>query len=170
MVASKIFEFDNRAENLTRFTRHLLDDLTALLMPYHHESNLLFKVKVIIIELLNNAVKHSGSNQTHLELHLDATALVITKTDTGEPFKLLNELKDNDTVMIRSDAMHVLYATKAGPVIHFTFEENLAEEVDVNQLSEHLGLLMIAKAANEFTYQYQQLENVFKVKLYLSGY
>lgn len=168
MVASKIYEFDNRAENLTGFTRHLLDDLTSLLMPYHHESNLLFKVKVIIIELLNNAVKHSGSNQTHLELHLDSTALVITKTDEGEPFKLLNELQDNDTVMIRSDAMHALYAAKAGTIVQFTFEENLTEEVDVNQLSEHLGLLMIAKVANEFTYQFEQPKNKFTVKVSLS--
>ena len=169
MVTAKIFEFDNQPQNLTGFTRHVLNELSAMLVQYHHEGDLLFKVKVIVTELLNNAIKHSGTQKSKIELHLDSSELIITKSDCGKPFDLNNELqKRNGQVVLSSDAMHLLYAVKEDEAkVRFYCEENLSDAIDFNALAEHMGLLIITKAAQEFTYEYLEPVNLFKVKITL---
>jgi len=169
MVLAKTLEFDNKPQNIVGFTRHVLNELSAMLVQYHHDSDLLFKVKIIVTELLNNAVKHSGTGQTMLGLHLDSSELIITKTDDGKMFDLNNQLyRRNAKVVLSSDAMHVLYAVKPDNLqIRFYCEEHETESVDVKLLAEHMGLLIITKAADEFTYQFQEPNNLFSVKIML---
>ncbi|MFD1257355.1 ATP-binding protein [Mucilaginibacter terrae] len=169
MVSAKTLEFNNQPQNITGFTRHVLHELSAMLLQYHHNSDLLFKVKIIVTELLNNAVKHSGTQQTELQLHLHSSELIIIKSDAGKPFDLNSQLqKCNTQVMLSSDAMHLLYAVKENDTrIRFYCEENLADTVDVSLLTEHLGLLIITKAADEFIYEYQENDNLFSAKIKL---
>jgi hypothetical protein len=170
MVLTKMFEFNNRPQDITGFTRHFLDDLTTMLMQYHHEGDLLFKVKTIVTELLNNAVKHSGAQQTTFEVNLDSSTLTIVKKDAGKHFELpLQAKSESNRIVVSHDAMHLLYAVVENEdVIRFFWEDTLADNLDINQLNEHMGLLIITKAANEFTYQYQNPVNLFTVKLSLS--
>lgn len=168
MVSAKTLEFDNQPQNIVGFTRHVLDELSAMLVQYHHDSDLLFKVKIIVTELLNNAVKHSGTQNTLLELHLDSSELIIKKTDSGKEFDLNSQLYRRKTkVVLSSDAMHLLYAVKEDLRIRFYCEEYVAESIDVKLLAEHMGLLIITKAADEFIYEYQKTNNLFSVKIKL---
>jgi anti-sigma regulatory factor (Ser/Thr protein kinase) len=130
---------------------------------------LLLRAKFIIAELLNNAVKHSGTEQTTLTIELHEKSLFIRKADTGMPFNLIVELERQDEqLMVSSDAMHLLYAVKRDDaVVSFYCKENLTFELDVNKLAEHLGLLIITKAADEFTYRYNKPQNLFTAKLNL---
>lgn len=169
MVSAKTLEFDNQPQNIVGFTRHVLEELSAMLVQYHHDSDLLFKVKIIVTELLNNAVKHSGTQNTLLELHLDSSELIIRKTDSGKEFDLNSQLYRRKTkVVLSSDAMHLLYARKEDDLrIRFYCEEYVAESIDVKLLAEHMGLLIITKAADEFIYEYQKPNNLFSVKIKL---
>jgi anti-sigma regulatory factor (Ser/Thr protein kinase) len=45
----------------------------------------LTKVKLVLMELLTNALKHSGGGQTEVWLHTDQENITIKKTDTGNP-------------------------------------------------------------------------------------
>jgi putative ubiquitin-RnfH superfamily antitoxin RatB of RatAB toxin-antitoxin module len=169
MHASKTYEFDNQPQNITGFIRHLLDDLTTLLLQYHHESDVLFKVKVIVSELLNNAVKHSGIEHTTIEVSLDASKLMVIKKDTGEQFALYKKfIESSSRIVVYADAMHMLYAVKEDEsTLRFLCKEHFSENIDVRHLTEHMGLLIITKAADRFTYQYKASINIFSVTIAL---
>jgi len=170
MTATKVFTFDNQPENITQCSRTILGYLEPLLTQNGQARALLLRAKFIIGELLNNAVKHSGTNETQIEIDLSDKVLVIKKIDTGAPFNLVSKIEKQDAqLIVSSDVMHLLYAIKKDEnTVSFFCKENLTFELDVNKLAEHLGLLIITKAADEFTYHYQKPTNVFTVRLNLS--
>lgn len=169
MTATTAFTFDNQPENITQCSRTILGYLEPLLTQNGQARALLLRAKFIVGELLNNAVKHSGTNQTQIEIHLSDKALVIKKIDTGTPFNLVSKIEKQDAqLIVSSDVMHLLYAIKKDEnTVSFFCKENLTFELDVNKLAEHLGLLIITKAADEFTYHYLKPTNVFTVKVNL---
>lgn len=169
MTASQQFTFDNQAANIGVCSKQMLSYLDELLAKYGLPRAAKLRAKFIIAELLNNAVKHSGTNQTTLTIELGERVLIISKTDEGKPFDLVAEIeKKNAQLMVSSDAMHLLYAVKKDDhIVSFFCKENLTFELDVNQLAEHLGLLIITKAADEFTYRYHKPVNHFCAQIKL---
>ncbi|MDT3404203.1 ATP-binding protein [Mucilaginibacter terrae] len=169
MTASQSFTFDNQAANITVCSRQMLDYLDELLTTHGLSRAVKLRAKFIIAELLNNAVKHSGTHESTLAIALQEKALLISKTDEGKPFDLVTEIeKKNAQLMVSSDAMHLLYAVKKEDnLVSFYCKENLTFELDVNQLAEHLGLLIITKSADEFTYRYHKPVNVFCAQIKL---
>jgi|GEM_PF-2664912 len=169
MAAYKVFTFDNRPESITQCSRTVLGYLEPLLTKNGQARALLLRAKFIIGELLNNAVKHSGAKETRIEVELNDVALIMNKVDTGTPFNLVSEIEKQDAqLIVSSDVMHLLYAIKKDEnSVSFFCKENLTFELDVNKLAEHLGLLIITKAADEFTYHYLKPKNIFTVKLNL---
>jgi anti-sigma regulatory factor (Ser/Thr protein kinase) len=169
MIVTKAFTFDNQPENITQCSRTILGYLEPLLTQLGQARALLLRAKFIVGELLNNAVKHSGTNHTEVTVTLNDKTLTISKIDTGAPFDLVSEIEKQDAqLIVSSDAMHLLYAIKKDEsTVSFFCKENLTFELDVNKLAEHLGLLIITKAADEFTYHYQKPTNIFTVKLNL---
>jgi len=170
MTANYVFTFDNRPENITQCSRTILAYLEPLLTENGQSRALLLRAKFIVGELLNNAVKHSGTEKTDIEVSLEEKVLTINKIDTGAPFNLVSKIEKQDAqLIVSSDVMHLLYAIKKDEnSVSFFCKENLTFELDVNKLAEHLGLLIITKAADEFTYHYHQPTNIFTVKLNLS--
>lgn len=169
MTANKVFLFDNQPGSITQCSRTILGYLEPLLTTNGQARALLLRAKFIVGELLNNAVKHSGAHETSIEVELDDKALIINKVDTGKPFNLVSEIEKQDAqLIVSSDVMHLLYAIKKDEnTVSFFCKENLTFELDVNKLAEHLGLLIITKAADEFTYHYRKPTNIFRVKLNL---
>lgn len=148
----------------------MLDYLDSLLATHGLSRAVKLRAKFIIAELLNNAVKHSGTEESALEVGLKDNHLYISKKDDGKPFDLVTEIeKKNTQLMVSSDAMHLLYAVKKEDhTVSFYCKENLTFQLDVNQLAEHLGLLIITKAADEFTYHYHKPTNLFCARIKLS--
>ena len=169
MTASQSFTFDNQAANISVCSRQMLDYLEELLAKYGLSRAIKLRAKFIIAELLNNAVKHSGTHESILEIGLEEKMLSISKKDEGKPFDLVAEIEKKDAqLMVSSDAMHLLYAVKKEDhIVSFFCKENLTFELDVNQLAEHLGLLIITKAADEFTYRYHAPTNLFCAQIKL---
>lgn len=169
ITANKVFTFDNQPQNITQCSRTILAYLEPMLAQRGQARALLLRSKFIIGELLNNAVKHSGAEETQIHIEWKENTLTISKVDTGAPFNLVAEIAKQDAqLIVSSDVMHLLYAVKRDEnTVSFFCKENLTFELDVNKLAEHLGLLIITKAADEFTYNYQDHTNIFTVKLNL---
>jgi len=134
------------------------------------DEDLMAKIKWVIIELLTNAVKHSGERESVLRIGLTADGVVLQKEDYGKPLALVGHHKKKimwplqemvrpvdfpiyhngmDSLCVRTD--------ERGRAIFFI--EELAElemPALLSDTSEHFGLLIMTKASDEFAYEYEQ--------------
>ena len=158
-MSQKQFEFLNSKDTTTSVLKQILDYIKTVLPVNAEADTILFKTKVIITELLTNALKHSGSNRTLIDIKVTKKILTITKTDQGNPLSLIDKTNLNrNRVAITSDALHTLYArSTAQNQVQFLFEENDLDDVTAtDNIIEHFGLLIIAKAADIFVYTYDR--------------
>ena len=168
------FEFDNRADKLVSSLEHMLGHITGCIPVTADAGDILFKCKVIITELLTNAIKHAGNSKTVFNIETDETRLVISKTDHGMPLYLINtrnnSAADDGQIskrLISADPLASLYANwESENHIRFTSEEgSLDDFLSVEQVMEHFGILIITNSSDEFTYTYHKeiRSNVFRV-------
>lgn len=133
------------------------------------DESIVSRVKWVITELLTNAVKHSGERETVLKIRIEPDAIVLIKEDYGKPLVLTGEDHEKkiiwplekivrpvdfpiyhngmDSLCVRTD--------EAGKAIFFI--EQLAEmemPALLSDTSEHFGLLIMTKASDEFTYEF----------------
>jgi anti-sigma regulatory factor (Ser/Thr protein kinase) len=172
MNTKQSFEFDNQASSISSFSHQLLECLVSWLMSHHHDGQLLFKARYIIGELLNNAVKHSGCSKTVFTLAIERDCLTIAKSDEGCKLELMNKagyLKDNVPTLLTVDGLHELYVIKENKqLLSFFCREPKTEEITIEHLHEHMGFLIIAKTADQFTYCFDKPINIFTATLNLS--
>jgi anti-sigma regulatory factor (Ser/Thr protein kinase) len=169
-MAQKQFEFLNSNATTISVLRQILDYIKTVLPANTEADTLLFKTKVIITELLTNALKHSGSNSTLIDIKVTKKILTITKTDQGNPLSLIDKTNlTRDRITVTSDALHTLHArSTAKDQVQFLFEENNLDNITViDNIVEHFGLLIITKAADIFVYTYDHhaRSNTFIVTL-----
>ncbi|HVW13391.1 MAG TPA: hypothetical protein VHB54_06215 [Mucilaginibacter sp.] len=169
-------EFDNGTGGLIASLQQMLEFISGRIPSGADAEDILFRSKVIITELLTNAIKHAGEGSTLFEIESDGR-LLIRKTDKGAPLYLMSE-KDhstesgsNDKKLISADPLNSLFAVKESEnCIRFTSEESSIDDfLSVEQVMEHFGLLIIARSSDEFTYTYHSntQSNVFSVSLNL---
>ena len=170
------FEFDNCADKLVSSLEHMLGQITACIPPHADSGDILFRCKVIITELLTNAIKHAGKGSTRFNVECNGSKLTICKTDTGMPLYLVNtrnntiseKLNDNKR-LISADPLSSLYANwETENHIRFSSEEgSLDDFLSVEQVAEHFGILIITNSSDEFTYTYNKhtRENIFRVRI-----
>lgn len=122
--------------------------------------SLIFRTKIIVTELLNNAFKHSTDTETFINVFVDDQQISIAKTDFGPPFSI-NAVLDlfsqapGFRVQISKDCLHVLYMVIIKKnTIKFFCEDNVVNDIDFCNLLEHYGLLIMTKTADEFTYNF----------------
>ena len=167
------FEFDNRAGELVSSLEHMLDYIKGCLPAHAETEDILFKCKVIITELLTNAIKHPGKGKTLFNIELNETALVITKTDYGLPLYLINTrnnsaraIAETNKRLISADPLSSLYANWVSENhIRFSSEDGSSGDFSIEQVMEHFGILIITRSSDEFTYIYHKntRSNVFRV-------
>ena len=146
----------------------------------HNDKNdgIKFKIKIILTELINNALKHVKNAESTIHILINNENIDIKKTDYGNRFninglKVIINTPPGYKVQITSDALHSVYAMFENE-FNFTFicEEKISGGVaDYNDLMEHFGLLIISKSADKFTYDYNKLTglNTFNVKILLNN-
>jgi anti-sigma regulatory factor (Ser/Thr protein kinase) len=129
---------------------------------------LMAKIKWVIMELLTNAVKHSGERESVLKIGITPDAIILEKEDYGKPLVLVGQHKKRimwpleevvrpvdfpiyhngmDSLCVRTD--------ETGRATFFI--EELAEmemPALLSDTSEHFGLLIMTKASDEFAYEY----------------
>lgn len=133
------------------------------------DEDMVAKIKWVIMELLTNAVKHSGERESILRIGLTVDAVILQKEDYGKPLTLVGQdrkkimwpLEDMvrpvdfpiyhngmDSLCVRTD--------ESGRAIFFI--EELAElemPALLSDTSEHFGLLIMTKASDEFAYEHE---------------
>jgi hypothetical protein len=170
------FEFDNKADKLVASLQYMLDHISGNLPARADAEDIMFRCKVIITELLTNGIKHAGNGSTWFDIETYVDSLMICKTDYGQPLYLINAKvpasgndADGNKKLISADFLNVLYAIwESENHIRFASEElSFDDELPVEQVMEHFGILIITRSSNEFTYTYQKdtHANIFSVKL-----
>lgn len=152
--------------------KKILDFINMHLPVHAIAEEINFKAEVILIELLTNAIKHTTDAEVFMQVFIYGESLIIEKTDFSSPFDPDNIILANNTgcrVSISKDSLHTIYAiVESESRIRFVCEENSDTGIlDVNNVMEHFGLLIITKSANEFTYQYDRLSglNTFRANI-----
>ncbi|WP_183572752.1 hypothetical protein HDF18_05485 [Mucilaginibacter sp. X5P1] len=156
-MAGKRFDFLNSDETITPVLKQILEYIKSALPAIVNTDDTLFKVKIIITELLTNALKHSHSKSTIIDVKITNKILTITKTNYSDPLVLIAKTNvTRDRVAITKDMLHTLYAkSTAKDQVQFLCEENNIDETSsINDIIEHFGLLIITKAADIFVYTY----------------
>jgi anti-sigma regulatory factor (Ser/Thr protein kinase) len=167
-MSNKQFEFLNNSFSISSDIKLILGFIEDNIV--NKASSVLFKAKVIITELLTNSLKHSGISNTYIDVSITDVHLIIIKTDLGTPLSLISkDYSINKNIPITNDILHTLYAVlnTQYDVSFFCDENNMDDVLAVEDIVEHFGLLIITKAADKFTYRYDEhtKENIFKVTL-----
>jgi anti-sigma regulatory factor (Ser/Thr protein kinase) len=132
------------------------------------------RIKWVIAELLTNAVKHSGQEESCLVIKVGNEVVVLEKEDTGNPLVLIAQ--DRRRIMwpleslagpvdfpIYHNGMDSLFVRtdQAGKAIFFVEELPEMEMPGLlSDTSEHFGLLIMTKSADEFTYEYDPINRI----------
>jgi anti-sigma regulatory factor (Ser/Thr protein kinase) len=173
-VARLEFNFDNSADKLVSSLQYMLDHIAGSLPQQADAEDILFRSKVIITELLTNAIKHAGKGATLMQIETDENRLLISKTDNGMPLYLINtrnnasaQVEAANKRLISADMLNSLYAIwETENHIRFSSEEgSLDDFLSVEEVMEHFGILIITRSSDEFTYTYDRdsRSNIFKV-------
>lgn len=163
-IHTKNFVFNNQADGLY--------PLTIEVVKYTQQHTQISEttqanLKMILVELLTNALKHARQSDTTLKIELTGDKINIQKTDSGNGLAISSG--DNllewplpgmhyagNIITIYNDANAMLKAKLQDNCnLQFFIEET--EEInpiDINNLAEHFGLMIITRSCDTFTYHF----------------
>jgi hypothetical protein len=131
------------------------------------------KVKLILIELITNSIKHSTDPDALLQLTLDHPKLTIEKIDVGLqiifesaeqiPFKEIN--KTLQVSFANQNSQHI----KVTDHYKFRFLDNYDDQFSLENIPEHFGFFIITVASDSFEYEHdpESKKNTFIVQINL---
>jgi len=147
-------------------------------LPAHADSEEIgFKVEIVITELLTNTLKHVKDAETCLRIYLDDNYLTIEKTDFGTQFNPNNfadifKQKPGYKILLSYDELHSIYAElEMNNTVRFICDTKKNRgKIDINNVGEHFGMIIISRAAEAFTYHYDTASglNRFNVRMRLN--
>ncbi len=147
-------------------------------LPAHAASEeLSYKVEIVITELLTNALKHVKDADSNMRIYLDDSYLTIEKTDFGNQFNPNNfadifKQSPGYKILLTYDELHSVYAVlEASNTVRFMCEtKKNRNRIDINNVGEHFGMIIICRAAEAFTYHYDAASglNRFNVRMRLN--
>ncbi|MCF2444155.1 anti-sigma regulatory factor [Dyadobacter sp. CY345] len=177
---SKSFVFSNKAEDVASVVRNCVEFIEEPKDLVPVSSEILARIKWALTELLINGTKHAGTDESFLLITLIQSSLTIEKEDRGNPLKLLvnsgekllvwplEDFESHQQFEVYQNGMDSLQVMVRSELsAEFVVKE--VEDVEMPQLlittSEHFGLMIIAKAAEEFRYLYDPntKKNIFSV-------
>jgi two-component sensor histidine kinase len=165
-VLSKKFVFINNADALYPLSVDIVEYVKQQVNP---DEAAIQKLKMVLIELLTNAIKHSGNNETIIEVSTTAHSINLKKTDQGNTFAITTDaiklewpLPGNHhtgrVISMYGDDNCTLKGKLGNNCnINFFIEEHAHTEAMDNaiiSLPEHFGLTIITKACDSFTYKF----------------
>jgi hypothetical protein len=175
LLITEEFFIPDKCGSLVPSLKEILEFVGKNLADGLDGENILFKVKIIITELLNNALKHVKNSKTFIRVSVDDNNIHIIKQDIGSRL-VINDLYlcqkrlAGQKIQITQDSLNSLYVIIENDCqLKFSCEETTNSEIDFGNLMEHFGLLIITKTANEFTYTYNPdtFLNTFDVLIHL---
>lgn len=139
---------------------------------------LLNKCKFIITEFCTNAIKHSGQQQSGLNIYTANQHLFIERTDEGRPFSVKWKgsvlsfplPEEVNVITLMEDDINCLRLKKINPnTAKFYTEQKAADHINSRHINEHFGLIIICTLCDEFVYTHNPANgsNIFTAKLKL---
>jgi len=131
------------------------------------------KVKLILIELITNSIKHSTDPDALLQLTINHPKLTIEKIDVGLqivfesaeqiPFKEINKTLQ---VSFSENNSHDIKVTDH---YKFKFLDSFKDNISINNFPEHFGFFIITVASDSFEYEHdpESKKNTFIVQVNL---
>jgi hypothetical protein len=148
--------------------------LSALQERIALEEGVVRNIKLILVELVTNSIKHSNDDNALIELSINHPTLTIQKVDKGLQIEFAGDshkipfVDVNKTVMVRfseSKKHHIKILDR----YQFKFLDAYKEGITIDYMPEHFGLYIITLASDSFVYQHDPKlqENRFIVNLTL---
>jgi hypothetical protein len=131
-------------------------------------------IKLILIELVTNSIKHSNDDEALIQLSFSHPTLTIEKVDKGLQIEFSGDshkipfVDVDKTVMVNfseQKRQHIKILDK----YQFKFLDAYKEGISIEYMPEHFGLYIITLASDSFIYQHDPKlqENRFIVNINL---
>lgn len=131
------------------------------------------RIKLILIELVTNSIKHSEDPDAEIRLTINHPQLTIEKVDVGLQIKFRSAeqipFEEVDkTIKVNFTDVSSLNIKIVSPY-RFKFLDAYKENMGIEQLPEHFGLYIITMASDNFEYHHNpwSKENTFIVNVKL---
>ncbi|MBB5394713.1 HAMP domain-containing histidine kinase [Mucilaginibacter sp. AK015] len=160
----KKFAFNNLAESLYPSMIDIIDHITN---TGKVSDSTVSKLKLVLVEMLTNSLKHSGGGETIIEVAVTGAQIAIKKIDTGNGLTISSNQNlmvwplpgkhyGNKVITVYTDASAILNARLTNNCRLQFFIEEVTETgpLDINTLTEHFGLMIITRACDTFTYEF----------------
>ncbi|MFA6248892.1 MAG: hypothetical protein WC615_18255 [Mucilaginibacter sp.] len=158
------FVFNNQADGLYPLVTDVMAHITQ---QQKTDEDTITKLKLVLVEFLTNSLKHSGAEETTIEITTTGNQITIRKTDRGNglaircngnllewPLPGKHHANRVLTVYANADAILKAKLTNNCGLQFFIEETEQTGQLDINTLTEHFGLLIITRASNTFAYEF----------------
>jgi anti-sigma regulatory factor (Ser/Thr protein kinase) len=165
----KKFVFNNETEDIYPLTVQIINYIQNIAKDVV-DDHAGFRIKIILLELLTNSLKHMGNDVTRIGIDLKNGKLYISKHDKGRPLQINtrqalltwplthSRFTQNEIAIYGDD-----FGTLKGRVKNSNQLEFFTEDFDVRYvdkktimgLNEHYGLMIIARASDAFNYKHK---------------
>ena len=159
------------AEGILAYVHEVLELLKAQVIL---DEDKIRKIKLILVELVTNSIKHSEDENASIEFTFSHPTLTIQKVDKGLQIEFAGDSEQIPFVELdRTIKVHLSesqpHHIKILDPYRFRFIDNYKEGITIDFLPEHFGLYIITLASDSFIYQHDPdlLENRFIVHLNL---
>lgn len=132
------------------------------------------RIKMILIELVTNSIKHGNENIAQIKLVIDQPSLTIQKSEKGLHIKFssnsdqipFTEIDQRIKISFSEENRHHIQTLDK---YKFKFLNPYLEGLTIEHMPEHFGFYIITMASDSFIYQYdpEKKENSFLVHLNL---
>ena len=167
-IAKKI---PSRVEELLDYVNHVLQTLEEQVSL---STGVKRNIKLILVELVTNSIKHSNDNEALIQVIFNHPTLTIQKVDKGLQIQFASNSHQipfvdvNKTIQV-SFSERKKQHIKVLDQYQFEFIDAYKEGLSINEMPEHFGLYIITLASDRFVYQHDpaSMENRFIVNLNL---
>jgi len=130
------------------------------------------RIKMILIELVTNSIKHSGQSDSQIRLVVDEPSLTIQKKEKGVQIEFMSSeqqipFEEIDKTIKISFSTENKHHVKTLDRYKFRFLDPFKEGLNLEHMPEHFGFYIITLASDSFVYQYdpEKKENHYIVNI-----
>jgi hypothetical protein len=162
-------DIPKHVDEVLGFTKSAL----AEIMAYKKlDMSLQRRVKLILVELVTNSIKHSMDDNSKINLVIDHPAVSIQKMEKGLQIEFssptqqipFEEIDKTIKISFSEENKHHIQTLDR---YKFKFLNPFSEGLSIDQIPEHFGFYIITMASDSFVYQYDpdKKENLYIVNI-----
>ncbi len=163
----------NSSEELSDYVNYVLQSLEEQITFCNKVKR---NIKLILVELVTNSIKHSNDAEAHIRVSFNHSTLTIQKIEKGLQIQFGSDTQQIPFVDVNK-TIQVSFSEKKKQHIkvindyEFEFVDAYQEDLTLNEIPEHFGLYIITLASDRFIYQHDPYskENRFIVNIDLKN-